>query len=45
MDTNNWPNAQGGEPAVDAGDLRATLQPDSRQRIVNNMLVSFLFCA
>ncbi|OAY36943.1 mediator of RNA polymerase II transcription subunit 15a [Manihot esculenta] len=39
MDNTNWrPNAQGGEPAIDTGDWRAQLQPDSRQRIVNKIM-------
>ncbi|XP_037491779.1 mediator of RNA polymerase II transcription subunit 15a [Jatropha curcas] len=38
MDANNWrPTGQGAEPTMDAGDWRAQLQPDSRQRIVNKM--------
>ncbi|KDP37022.1 hypothetical protein JCGZ_06078 [Jatropha curcas] len=39
MDTNNWtPTGQGAEPTMDAGDWRAQLQPDSRQRIVNKIM-------
>ncbi|RVW36858.1 Mediator of RNA polymerase II transcription subunit 15a [Vitis vinifera] len=36
MDTNNWRPAQA-EPAMDGGDWRTQLPPDSRQRIVNKM--------
>lgn len=44
MDTNNWRLApQGGEPVMDAGDWRNQLPPESRQRIVNKMYVSFSF--
>lgn len=46
MDTNNWRPPPGGEPAMDAGDWRSQLQPDSRQRIVNKMLVyAEILCA
>ncbi|KAI8541797.1 hypothetical protein RHMOL_Rhmol08G0089900 [Rhododendron molle] len=44
MDNNSWRPAPGGggggggEPTMDAGDWRAQLQPDSRQRIVNKMV-------
>ncbi|KAF2305527.1 hypothetical protein GH714_006205 [Hevea brasiliensis] len=39
MENTNWrPNAQGGEPAIDTGDWRAQLQPDSRHRIVNKIM-------
>ncbi|OAY52742.1 mediator of RNA polymerase II transcription subunit 15a [Manihot esculenta] len=39
MDNTNWrPTAQGGEPAIDTGDWRAQLPPDSRQRIVNKIM-------
>uniref|UniRef100_A0A2P2MQJ5 Transcription cofactor n=1 Tax=Rhizophora mucronata TaxID=61149 RepID=A0A2P2MQJ5_RHIMU len=39
MDTNNWrPAAPGGEPAMEAGDWRAQLPPDSRLRIVNKIM-------
>ncbi|CAN1138341.1 Mediator of RNA polymerase II transcription subunit 15a [Linum perenne] len=39
MDGNNWrPAAPGGEAAMDSGDWRATLQADSRQRIVNKIM-------
>lgn len=46
MDTNNWRPPPGGEPAMDAGDWRSQLQADSRQRIVNKMLVyAEILCA
>ncbi|KAB2028867.1 hypothetical protein ES319_D05G125200v1 [Gossypium barbadense] len=39
MDTNNWrPTPPSGEPSMDSGDWRTTLQPDSRQRIVNKIM-------
>ncbi|KAK8988593.1 hypothetical protein V6N11_029976 [Hibiscus sabdariffa] len=39
MDTNNWrPTPPSGEPTMDSGDWRTTLQPDSRQRIVNKIM-------
>ncbi|CAN1229491.1 Mediator of RNA polymerase II transcription subunit 15a [Linum grandiflorum] len=39
MDGNNWrPPAPGGEAAMEGGDWRATLQADSRQRIVNKIM-------
>ncbi|KAK8581288.1 hypothetical protein V6N12_071518 [Hibiscus sabdariffa] len=39
MDTNNWrPTPPSGEPTMDGGDWRTTLQPDSRQRIVNKIM-------
>ncbi|KAK8641742.1 hypothetical protein V6N13_011120 [Hibiscus sabdariffa] len=39
MDTNNWrPTPPGGENTMDSGDWRTTLQPDSRQRIVNKIM-------
>ncbi|KAK5830929.1 hypothetical protein PVK06_014724 [Gossypium arboreum] len=39
MDTNNWrPTPPSGEPNMDSGDWRTTLQPDSRQRIVNKIM-------
>ncbi|GAV60967.1 hypothetical protein CFOL_v3_04495 [Cephalotus follicularis] len=39
MDSNNWrPNPPGGEPAMDTGDWRSQLQPDSRPRIVNKIM-------
>ncbi|XP_047321626.1 mediator of RNA polymerase II transcription subunit 15a [Impatiens glandulifera] len=38
MDSNNWRSTQGGEPAVDTGDWRSQLPPDSRQRIVNKIM-------
>ncbi|XP_034702999.1 mediator of RNA polymerase II transcription subunit 15a-like isoform X3 [Vitis riparia] len=37
MDTNNWRPAQA-EPAMDLGDWRTQLPPDSRQRIVNKIM-------
>ncbi|KAL4334639.1 hypothetical protein GQ457_07G032460 [Hibiscus cannabinus] len=39
MDTNNWrPTPPSGENTMDGGDWRTTLQPDSRQRIVNKIM-------
>ncbi|XP_058204905.1 mediator of RNA polymerase II transcription subunit 15a-like [Rhododendron vialii] len=41
MDTNNWrpaPDGGGGEPTMDAGDWRSQLQPNSRRRIVNEIM-------
>ncbi|KAJ4829665.1 hypothetical protein Tsubulata_034579 [Turnera subulata] len=39
MDTTNWsPTGPAGEPAMDTGDWRNQLQPDSRQRIVNKIM-------
>ncbi|CAI0459426.1 unnamed protein product [Linum tenue] len=39
MDGNNWrPAAPGAEAPVDGGDWRATLQVESRQRIVNKIM-------
>ncbi|KAI8572509.1 hypothetical protein RHMOL_Rhmol01G0204700 [Rhododendron molle] len=41
MDTNNWrpaPAGGGGEPTMDAGDWRSQLQPNSRRRIVNEIM-------
>ncbi|CAL1407975.1 unnamed protein product [Linum trigynum] len=39
MDGNNWrPAAPGGEAPMDGGDWRATLQVESRQRIVNKIM-------
>ena len=46
MDNNNWRPIQGGEPAMDTSDWRTQLQPEYRQRIVNEMyvpLVQLLF--
>ncbi|GMH05088.1 hypothetical protein Nepgr_006928 [Nepenthes gracilis] len=37
MEANNWRPPQP-EPAMDAGDWRTQLQPDSRQRIVNKIM-------
>ncbi|KAL6989757.1 hypothetical protein U1Q18_015508 [Sarracenia purpurea var. burkii] len=40
IDTNNWRPAPG-EPAMETGDWRARLQPNSRQRIVNKLVEIF----
>ncbi|CAD5312837.1 unnamed protein product [Arabidopsis thaliana] len=39
MDNNNWrPSLPNGEPAMDTGDWRTQLPPDSRQKIVNKIM-------
>ncbi|ESQ35234.1 hypothetical protein EUTSA_v10006572mg [Eutrema salsugineum] len=39
MDNNNWrPSLPNGEPAMDTGDWRSQLPPDSRQKIVNKIM-------
>ncbi|XP_037491897.1 mediator of RNA polymerase II transcription subunit 15a isoform X2 [Jatropha curcas] len=38
MDTDERPTGQVEQPAIDAGDWRAVLQPDTRQRIVNKIV-------
>uniref|UniRef100_A0A1J3JTF3 Mediator of RNA polymerase II transcription subunit 15a n=1 Tax=Noccaea caerulescens TaxID=107243 RepID=A0A1J3JTF3_NOCCA len=39
MDNNNWrPSLPNGEPAMDTGDWRNQLPPDSRQKIVNKIM-------
>ncbi|EOA39491.1 hypothetical protein CARUB_v10008096mg [Capsella rubella] len=39
MDNNNWrPSLPNGEPAMDSGDWRTQLPPDSRQKIVNKIM-------
>ncbi|XP_010462723.1 PREDICTED: mediator of RNA polymerase II transcription subunit 15a-like, partial [Camelina sativa] len=39
MDNNNWrPSLPNGEPALDTGDWRTQLPPDSRQKIVNKIM-------
>ena len=42
MDTNNWRPAQA-EQAMDLGDWRTQLSPDSRQGTVNRMWVLFVY--
>ena len=42
MDTNNWRPAQA-EQAMDLGDWRTQLSPDSRQGAVNRMWVLFVY--
>ncbi|KAK2643997.1 hypothetical protein Ddye_019192 [Dipteronia dyeriana] len=42
MDNNNWrPTPPGGEPNMETPDWRTQLQPDSRQRIVNEIIPHF----
>ncbi|KAG5390839.1 hypothetical protein IGI04_032380 [Brassica rapa subsp. trilocularis] len=39
MDNNNWrPSLPSGDPAMETGDWRAQLPPDSRQKIVNKIM-------
>ncbi|KAJ4879359.1 Mediator of RNA polymerase II transcription subunit 15a [Raphanus sativus] len=39
MDNNNWrPSLPNGDPAMETGDWRAQLPPDSRQKIVNKIM-------
>ncbi|XP_052478060.1 mediator of RNA polymerase II transcription subunit 15a isoform X2 [Gossypium raimondii] len=43
MDTNNWRSTPpSGEPTTDTGDWRTQLQPDSRQRIINKIMETFM---